>query len=467
MLNHIKLYFTELPQVIKSGKQYLRLDIILAILYIASLISPTLTALTRLNFAYPVFFIVYIGWFISVNIYYKKQGKSFTVDKQRLPEMIALLVWLAIAAVYAFIRPEGQNGYWAIIYTVMFMTVYMMDYVYTTYMDRKVMKVLILAMMAIFAFDSLRGCLILQQEAFASRVMNATYAENFERFFALELRGLGDYPFFTASAIALPVFFYYVIKSERKLIMTIMYSLILAGIFYSGYTGSTMLVFVMLLFITIFTLFFYKNKKRKKQILFLVLLSIIVILLVLLVLIPADLQAEYFVKYRDLLKFILGVNDVEMPKITLNPQLGGNKEDYATLGYRTASRVSFYYVSLKSFLQHPLFGVGAYFKTATVANGVGNHSSWLDFLAMYGLVGCLPLIICFVLIYKRNMSCLKFRVNRAMRVLPWMFFMGYGFVNPVFVARCFPAVFGLAVVGDSDIGQELIPLKEWLRFKKK
>ena len=143
-------------------RSYLKADIILAILYVASILSPTLSAVTRISlWTYPAFFAIYVAWFVLAILRYRKLGRKFTVDKSRLPEMAALLLWLAVIAVNILLG-RGENGFWAVIYTIMFMTVYMMDYVYSTYNDRNTLEFIMMAALFMLAFDAVRSIILLQ-----------------------------------------------------------------------------------------------------------------------------------------------------------------------------------------------------------------------------------------------------------------------------------------------------------------
>ncbi len=157
---------------------------------------------------------------------------------------------------------------------------------------------------------------------------------------------------------------------------------------------------------------------------------------------------------------ITGQTDLD---ITIIPKIGGHEDDYAKMGYRAMSRLRLYYTSIVSFVDNPIFGVGGYYKTATVANGIGNHSSWLDFLAMYGLVGCIPLMLCFLQIFYRNIKNIYYSDTRFVRIILWLFFMGYGLINPVFVGRCFPVVFALMVAGDVRLGNKTVEFTKWIK----
>ncbi len=458
----ISNYLASFWASVKGWKRFLKGDIILAALYLASLVSPTITAVTRISVKYyALFFALYVAWFVLAILRYRKQGKKFLIDKSRYKEVIAMMIWLVFLVVNVLLG-RGHNGMWAVIYTAIFMTVYVMDYVYSMYNDRGVIQALMVFVIAVFAIESLRSIAILQTEPFLARMFNAFYYEDPSFYFSYELRGLGDYPFFTASAIAIPVFLYMVVKAKHKILLGLAYLAIVAGIFYSGYTGSTMLVFATLIFILIYAIFFYKNKKRKRAFLIVVALTVVLITILFAFCIHDDMMREYSFKYRDLFKVILG--DVEI-NINLDEVKGITKGSEIKLGDATVSRMSLYIKSIETFLKHPFFGVGPVFRTATMKNGIGGHSSWLDFLAMYGIVQCLPLILCFYYYFRRNMKQHTYAVNKVMRFVPWLLFMGYGLVNPVYVARCFPVVLCLFIGGNSPRGSA-IPIKDIFRKKK-
>ena len=459
----ISQYFQSFFASVRSWKRFLKVDIILAALFLASLVSPTITAVTRISVKYyALFFALYVVWFITAILRYRKQGKKFLIDKSRYKEVIAMLVWLVLLAVNVLLG-RGEGGTWAVIYTVMFMTVYVMDYVYSMYNDRSVLKALMVFVLVVFAIESLRSIAILHTHPHMARWFNAFYDQKPEYYFPFELRGLGDYPFFTAGALAIPVFLHMVVKSKHRILLGIAYLSVVAGIFYSGYTGSTMLVFTTLLFVLIYATFFYKNKKRKRAFLIIVALTVVLITILFAFCIHDEMMEDYRFKYRDLASVILGKVDIEI-NVDKPPVFDPNH--VIKKGDATISRMSLYIKSIETFLRNPFFGVGPFFRTATIKNGIGGHSSWLDFLAMYGIVQCLPLILCFYFYFRRNMKQHTYAVNKVMRFLPWLFFMGYGLVNPVYVARCFPVALCLFIGGNSPRGLA-VPIKDLFRGKKK
>jgi O-antigen ligase len=74
-------------------------------------------------------------------------------------------------------------------------------------------------------------------------------------------------------------------------------------------------------------------------------------------------------------------------------------------GQFASDRISLYGISYKTFLEHPIMGVGAYYSVAGVdvglEHGIGAHSDLLDNLARYGLIGAvLYLPILFLLAFR-------------------------------------------------------------------
>jgi O-antigen ligase len=74
-------------------------------------------------------------------------------------------------------------------------------------------------------------------------------------------------------------------------------------------------------------------------------------------------------------------------------------------GQFASGRISLYGTSFKTFLEHPILGVGAYYSVAGVDvgldQGIGGHSDLLDNLARYGLIGAvLYLPVLFLLAFR-------------------------------------------------------------------
>lgn len=460
LLFKIQRYFTKLFKILLSFKRYIKLDIILAVLFIISMISPTISAFTRTKFGYPVIFLLYIAWFISCLIRHHRKGQKFLIDKSRIAEVSSMIVWLVVISTY-YLSGSGENGYWAIVYTIMFMTVYMIDYMYCLYNERNVLSALVFITLAVYALHSLLSILMLHNQPFLARYFNAYFYEDVAFYAPFEFRGLGSYSFFTALAMSIPVFAYLVAKTKHRVIAVIMYLLCIAGCFYSAYAGVIMLVMLSLLILLVYTLIFYKNKKRKRVLLVILLLSVVLIVSLFSWILPHLTNEMYKAKIRDLLTATLDIEPLPTPV----PGEGDEKGQFEKPIYNENSRWEYYQVSIDTIKNKPFFGVGPYFKTKTVENGIGGHSSWLDYLAMYGFVGCMPLMMFFFFYFRRSMKMSSFTLNKVMRLIPWAMFMGYGLLNPVLTARNFPVFLMLLTAGALPSGI-LVEFKSIFKTKK-
>ena len=443
-----KEYFSDFKKLFLSFLRSLKFDIVFAAIYITALVSPTVSAFTRTKFGYPAVFAVYIIWFVSCVIRANRQKKKFLIDKSRIAEVVAMVVWLLLISIL-FLIGRGENGYWAIIYTIMFMTVYMIDYLYSIYNERYVLNGLMYVALFVFAAHSLISIFMLAKEPFLARYFNAFYYDDIAYYAPFEYKGLGSYAFFTSLAVAIPVFIFMAAKMRHRVLSTILVLLCVAGCFYSAYAGIIILVMVTLFVMLLYAFIFYPNKNHKRAMIVILLLCVVLIINLFAWILPHDTNEMYKAKLRDL---ILATTEIDIaPNI---PKAGdgiGEGEDVPI--YTEESRFEFYKVSVMTIGRRPLFGVGPYFKTQTVANGIGGHSSWLDYLAMYGIVGCLPLIVFFIFYFRRSMKMTTYSANKVMRLIPWVLFMGYGFLNPVFTAKNFPVALMLLTAGAVPSGQ--------------
>lgn len=464
VLSSIKIYLHRSLKVFLSFKRYLKVDIIFAILFVLAMIAPTISAFTRNQYTiygYAIIFVVYIAWFVSCIIRNHKRGKRFLIDKSRIPEVTFMVIWLIFLTINVVVG-RGENGYWAIIYTIMFMTIYMIDYLYCIYNERHVLITLAFTTLLIYGVYSLLSIFMLHKDPFIARYFNALYFENIAKYAPYEIKGLGSYSFFTALSISLPVFVFLITKSKHRIISTILYLLCVAGCFYSAYAGLMLLVVFTVLAMLIYALVFYRNKKRRKVLLTILTLTVVLIICLFSFILPHDTNEMYKAKIRDLLT-AASIDIEPLPTPEPSDEDGDGIVDIPI--YNEKSRFEFYQVSMKTIQKHPLFGVGPFFKTKTVVNGIGGHSSWLDYLAMYGFIGCAPLILFFIFYFRRTMKMSKYSVNKVMRFLPWALFMGYGLLNPVFTARNFPVTLMLLTAGALPCGV-LIKFKDVFRTKK-
>jgi hypothetical protein len=118
-------------------------------------------------------------------------------------------------------------------------------------------------------------------------------------------------------------------------------------------------------------LFFFKSIKYSKLItLFLILFSFVLLLLLSEILTDFVINSNISFDYKN--------------RLTDLVNLASGDKGVGTLSF-IKGRITDYATSIKSFLTHPLFGVGMIYSNDVSI--VGMHSELLDFLARYGILG--------------------------------------------------------------------------------
>ncbi|HEY5467388.1 MAG TPA: O-antigen ligase family protein, partial [Clostridia bacterium] len=121
-------------------------------------------------------------------------------------------------------------------------------------------------------------------------------------------------------------------------------------------------------------------------------------------------------------------------------------QDLLGEGGSPAERVKLYARSLETFLEHPLFGVGSRANTDDYSQ-VGLHSTWLDYLAMYGLPSFGLFLGFMAMMFRRLRRMQATRSEKAYRMVAFTIYMLYGLVNPVIATAVFPVVLLFYITG--------------------
>jgi hypothetical protein len=78
---------------------------------------------------------------------------------------------------------------------------------------------------------------------------------------------------------------------------------------------------------------------------------------------------------------------------------------------------------------------------------VGGHSTWLDYLAMYGLLWFTPFVLFYMLLFRRLHRMIASKAEKAYRMTSFLIYTLYGLVNPVIATAVFPVVLLFFVTG--------------------
>ena len=159
-----------------------------------------------------------------------------------------------------------------------------------------------------------------------------------------------------------------------------------------------------------------------------------------------------FYKKKRLFRFLIGVGFAIVVFVLVLPSiidLLGNKKKYYDISYRLeeiqsvltgneqnavdiGSRQNLSMLSLETFIRNPIFGVNHRLvdDQHVIQQGVGNHASWPDSLALYGLFALLLFFFLF--------DSLKRQKNDMGSKLTMVLFIVLGFLNPLLF---FPQLF--------------------------
>lgn len=154
-------------------------------------------------------------------------------------------------------------------------------------------------------------------------------------------------------------------------------------------------------------------------------------LYILSVILLVTLSLIVYFNLEGILEWILKVNNNEFIEKRIFELYNLVANDVTS--YHLNKRSDLYTMSFTSFLQHPIFGVGYTFGNVGSLqrlNGIGAHSTILDALGQYGLVGSVPLFGIILFPFVKNKE-LKYS---SIYLLPFLFML---FMNPCFTTYHF------------------------------
>ena len=228
--------------------------------------------------------------------------------------------------------------------------------------------------------------------------------------------------------------------------------LILLGMLFSGYTLVIIFTGLGLAVVLVYSLFRMRGRELRMLVrLCAVLLAVIILFLGVgreLNLFQAHL---YLYKISDLTVTLADrMFGIQLPHY--NPGFGNE----AILSQGSSSeRVKLYVRSLQTFREHPLFGVGSRVNTGDYAE-VGLHSTWLDYLAMYGVLTFGPFLGFMALLFRRLYRMVAPHSEKVYRLVALSTYALYGLVNPVIATAMFPVVLLFIIAGRVQLPGEVM-----------
>lgn len=242
------------------------------------------------------------------------------------------------------------------------------------------------------------------------------------------LAGIGDYSYYTALAMLVPVFLGLVVSARSRL-AKLLYLVLVIGLAFTVSLATFMgAVLLMVGGGALFaTLSWTRSRTRKHSWGLIVLIALLVLIW------------QSGLSHTAQGTFVANKVGLEINSI----RIGGIQNDFTGRGQLNM-------LSIASFERSPLIGVGPY--TLVDNPGlyvlVGGHSSWLDQPAEYGLLGFLPVVVFLLLRTLRALRSVnsKGTTNRALaHLVTLIVYIVGGILNPVlFIFPIMVVVFMLA-----------------------
>ena len=202
-------------------------------------------------------------------------------------------------------------------------------------------------------------------------------------------------------------------SGNKKNVIVLGFLMVLFSIFLVRAQFMTAIILALLGFVFVM---FYKNKR-----LFRFLIGVGFAFVVFVLVLPSII---------DFLDNNRKYNDISYRLGEIQSVISGNEQDAVDIG----SRQNLSMLSLETFLRNPIFGVNHRLTDDqhVIQQGVGNHASWPDSLALYGLFALLLFYFLF--------DSLKRQKNDMGSTLTMVLFIVLGFFNPLLF---FPQMFSV------------------------
>ncbi|MBP7402236.1 MAG: O-antigen ligase family protein [Clostridia bacterium] len=440
-------------------------DTLSAGLFIVLLVSPALLELLILRPStlreLGILGAAFLLWVVTAFIVARRTGLTprrvwdFLRAGGRLWELVLLAGWLAVLAVNVVLR-RGENAHIPFGYFSFFFAVYLIDlfFAVTGRQDRQ--RRLLYVAFAVFAFACFRGMFVLASDPEMARMLSTgSFPETERRYY--HLLGVGGFEFFTGLACGFPMLVHYALTAStsiRRRLCTVLVCLVLLGMLFAGYTLVIVFTGFGLFVLLTYSLVRLRGRNlRSLARLCAVLLLVIALFLGIGSVFNLHQSHLYLVKLSDL---TVTVADKLFGAHLPSYDPGTGNEALLSEG-SSEERMELYARSLRTFFAHPLTGVGSRVNTGDFSE-VGAHSTWLDYLAMYGLPSFGLYLGFMALLFRRLHRMEAGKAEKAYRMVGFLVYALYGLVNPVVATAVFPVILLFFTAGRVNLpGERPVP----------
>ncbi len=224
---------------------------------------------------------------------------------------------------------------------------------------------------------------------------------------------IGDFSFIYSLIFCIPILYYYIKKNKNKKICIFLLILVILTILKASFSIAIILSLISLIMC-------FKNiTLEKSKILSMIFLYIIFLGLSLLVLFP-----------NILVSFAKTINNNFISDRII--EIANALKNTSELEGDLSSRAELYMMSIKTFKNHPIIGIGGYYYVENV--GIGYHSQILDDLARYGIFYFVNTLL-FIIFYKKFLSeilAINVKLKKIINI-ELIIYLLLLFVNPIYL----------------------------------
>lgn len=352
----------------------------------------------------------YIGWVIILFVWFMTfsinnneiKRSAITIILKNNKEIIMLAIWTSVLLVnILFDRGDSNTAYQHLTQTIVLWLIYLLA---TLYLHNSPERYRLTCNSVIIVLGI--SSVIVLPPLYANPGLLREIKYNSAQLSGMGLNWVGTTNFFSGYSIALPCLYVFILQQESKYKLIYVFLCLMSML---AILMSTMASAVFLMFIGIIGLLIIVPRTKNFVNIKMVLFGMLFILFLVFIMYSNKIEQLDFIfeKYNYIIaNFSTGnISEVERGADTL--------------------------LSLNVIKEFPLFGVGPV--TVGTFNVIGEHSSWIDNIAQYGLLGFAPFLgFLYLGLYRLWRSCKldSYNLVKRARIISYLLYLLQGLVNP-------------------------------------
>lgn len=395
----------------KINSLILPLNFLFTLLYMIWAFTPVL----QRNLPYSYIFIIIGGWIFTAII------SQIMTAKFKISKIVIILfyweVWRVSLKLLGYSTSSWGNYY----VELLFWFPIMLNFLYNSFKNQKYSNALLISSMLIIMFNILDNIRLLKMYPTAPDLIN----NDFEISFFYRSINIGSTTFAFQVILFIPIFLL-IIKYSNKIalkigalvsVLLIFYYLLLAG-------KTTSLIIALFAIMALIIIEASKRLRGQLRVAF-------IFFLISFVSVIYGFSSQILIAIADLIPS----NKISSRITALSYLINGR--DYGNASGSFAQRIQYYALSLNTFYNNFIIGVGDHKildinYNSLAVKGIGQHSELIDKLARYGIVGAVLVVAIFSKFYKYRLMILKENKGYSIIILVFIMFVIYSINNNSF-----------------------------------